>query len=186
MKTTTENQTHAGIPGHTAFGYTHPERDKREMCPFCKNEDTRRLNGLELMPFEEYHGQNPFKAFACAACGGQFHYASDVEVRTATPLTQVMRCGSHILAALKQCPHCPFLAKWSEHAEGILYDDVFTEQMVDDWINLNPWPCHQHMDGTACCGQKLFRAGALDVTRDELVAIWVNELPPGSAEPVPQ
>ena len=92
--------------------------------------------------------------------------------------------GGHILAALKRCPHCPFLAKWSEHAEGILYDDVFTEQTVDDWIKFEPWPCHQHMDGTACCGQKLFRAGALDVTRDELISIWVHEIPPGGAEPV--
>jgi len=64
-------------PFRSPFGYTHPERDKREMCPFCENEDTRRLNGLELMPYEEYHGQNPFKAFECSACGGQFHYTID-------------------------------------------------------------------------------------------------------------
>jgi hypothetical protein len=90
--------------------------------------------------------------------------------------------GGHILAALTRCPHCPFLAKWSEHAEGIQYDEVFTVQMVDDWIRFEPWPCHKHLDGTACCGQKLFRAGALDVTRDELIAIWVHEIPPGGAE----
>jgi len=60
------------------FGYLYPERDKREMCPFCKNEDTRRIVGLELMSFEEYHGENPFKAFECQACNGTFHYATQI------------------------------------------------------------------------------------------------------------
>lgn len=64
-------------PFLSPFGYTHPEREKREMCPYCKNEDTRRLNGLELMPFEEYHGQNQFRAFECSACGGRFHFATN-------------------------------------------------------------------------------------------------------------
>ena len=61
------------------FGYTHPERDKREMCPYCYNEDTRRIVGLELIPYEEYYGANQFKAFECEACRAKFHFLLNVE-----------------------------------------------------------------------------------------------------------
>lgn len=84
-----------------------------------------------------------------------------------------------ILAALKRCPHCPFLVKWSEFGEGIIRDATFTPESVDRWITSDPWPCHQYPDEkTACCGQKMFLAGALDVSREELVSIWVNERDP--------
>jgi len=63
-------------PFRSPFGYTHPERCKTEMCPYCKNEDTRRMNGLELTPYEEYHAGQPFKAFECHACGAKFHFAT--------------------------------------------------------------------------------------------------------------
>lgn len=56
------------------FGRTHPERDITEMCPYCYNEDTRRMRGPELAPFEEYHKGEPFKAFECEACSATFHF----------------------------------------------------------------------------------------------------------------
>jgi hypothetical protein len=57
------------------FGYTHPERDKREMCPFCKNEDTRRLVGLEHDMLKTYYQNTPYKVFECEACRGRFHFS---------------------------------------------------------------------------------------------------------------
>lgn len=85
---------------------------------------------------------------------------------------------SEILAALKKCPHCPFLAKWSEHAEGIIRDHDFTEKDIDKWIGAKPWFCHDHLDEKACSGQAMFNAGKLDVTKEQLVEIWVNERSP--------
>lgn len=79
------------------------------------------------------------------------------------------------LAAIQRCPHCPFLVKFSDQAEGILRDATFTEEDVDKWINSKPWPCHKHLDRTPCVGQKLFQQGKIDVTRKELIDIWVNE-----------
>ena len=75
-----------GAPCESPFGYDRPERDKREMCVICKNEDTRRLNGLELLAFEEYYGHARFKAFECSACRGLFHYTED-SVSSPCPLS---------------------------------------------------------------------------------------------------
>jgi hypothetical protein len=33
--------------------------------------------GLELIPYEEYHAGNPFKAFECEACRAKFHFATN-------------------------------------------------------------------------------------------------------------
>jgi hypothetical protein len=57
------------------YGYTHPDRDKREMCPYCYNEDTRRIVGQESAPFEQYHAGKPFRAFECQSCSATFHFA---------------------------------------------------------------------------------------------------------------
>lgn len=59
------------------FGYTHPDRDRREMCPYCYNEDTRRMVGLGLAPYEDYHSGKHFKAFECAACNAKFHFSTN-------------------------------------------------------------------------------------------------------------
>jgi hypothetical protein len=62
--------------GKSPFGYTHPERDKREMCRYCYNEDTRRMVGLELALYEDYYAGKPFKAFECECCRAKFHFST--------------------------------------------------------------------------------------------------------------
>ena len=69
-----KNKLGADYPFTSSFGYTHPDRDKREMCRYCYNEDPRRLNGLELTPYEAYWGETPFKAFECEICRAMFHF----------------------------------------------------------------------------------------------------------------
>lgn len=80
-----------------------------------------------------------------------------------------------VRAALQKCPHCPFLAKWSECAEGIDRDAEFTLADVDRWIESAPWPCHKYPDASKpCCGQAMFKAGLLGTTREELARVWVE------------
>lgn len=63
-------------PFVSPFDYTHHERDKREMCRSCFNEDTTRIRDVvELAPFAAYHGAQAFKAFSCHCCGATFHFA---------------------------------------------------------------------------------------------------------------
>lgn len=61
---------------NSPFGYTHPERDKREMCPYCYNEETTRIVGTELNPFTDFHKGTPFRAFECSACNAKFHFTT--------------------------------------------------------------------------------------------------------------
>ena len=61
------------------FGYTHPQDDKRQMCPYCYNEDTQRIvDFLELEPYRDYHRGKPYKAYSCYCCGGWWHWSESV------------------------------------------------------------------------------------------------------------
>jgi len=59
---------------HNPGAYTHPERPMDEMCPFCKNEDTRIIVSIERIPVAKYYGHEDFVAVECSACGGKFHF----------------------------------------------------------------------------------------------------------------
>ena len=61
------------------LGFKPPVVPKRQLrnphiCPYCKNHDTTRLNGVELIPYEQYHKGNPFRAYECS-CGARFHFS---------------------------------------------------------------------------------------------------------------
>lgn len=59
------------------FGYTHlgPNDDKRQMCPYCYNEDTQRItDSMDLKPYVEHYKGEPFKAYSCYCCGGKWHW----------------------------------------------------------------------------------------------------------------
>jgi hypothetical protein len=64
------------LSSKSPFGHTNPERDKREMCPYCYNETPRRMVGIELIPYEAYHVGAPFKAFECEACRATYHFST--------------------------------------------------------------------------------------------------------------
>lgn len=64
------------IPGEktwSSYGYTYPKRDKNEMCPYCKNEDTdvvtdqAFLNGYKRL----FKGRD-FKVMECPTCTAIF------------------------------------------------------------------------------------------------------------------
>lgn len=62
------------------FGYTHPNDDKRQMCPYCYNEDTERVTDvLELKPYEQYYHGLPFKVYTCYCCRGRWHWLATKE-----------------------------------------------------------------------------------------------------------
>lgn len=57
------------------FGFTHPNDDKRQMCPYCYNEDAQRITDfVDLKPYVEYHHGKPFKAYSCYCCGAKWHW----------------------------------------------------------------------------------------------------------------
>ena len=63
------------------FGYTHPNDDKRQMCPYCYNEDTQRITDfVDLQPYQEHHKGKPFKAYSCYCCGGKWHWSETPNV----------------------------------------------------------------------------------------------------------
>ena len=52
------------------YGYTH-NRDKNEMCPYCKNEDTDIVRDTAyLVPFVDFYGENVqrFTVMNCWCC----------------------------------------------------------------------------------------------------------------------
>lgn len=73
-----------------------------------------------------------------------------------------------------KCWHCPF--RFKENPYGADFDQEFTVENVEDWVDSNPyWPCHKHPEGDVpCSGQRLFKKGKLDVTKEELISFWVN------------
>lgn len=55
------------------FGYSYPNRDKNEMCPYCKNEDTEVItNEVELQPFKQFYSDKvkKFTVVQCFCCSG--------------------------------------------------------------------------------------------------------------------
>jgi len=68
------------------FGYTHPNDDKRQMCPYCYNEDTQRIIDLvDLKPYQEYHKGKPFMAYSCDCCAGKWHFSETRGDTTSEP-----------------------------------------------------------------------------------------------------
>ena len=63
---------------NSPYGYTNPTKDAREMCIYCKNEDTVIvIDKLDLAPYVEHYKGIPFKLVECPACGAKFHYRVD-------------------------------------------------------------------------------------------------------------
>lgn len=65
--------THPSKAKGSPFGWTHPDRDAREMCPHCKNEDTHRVRDIRLDQARAHHGAEAV-ACDCWACGAFFHF----------------------------------------------------------------------------------------------------------------
>ena len=59
---------------NSSFGYK-TNRDKNEMCPYCKNEDTDIIrDAVSLRPFQEYYKDMEFKVMSCYCCNAVFSY----------------------------------------------------------------------------------------------------------------
>lgn len=59
----------------SSYGYTHPHRDKNEMCPYCKNEDTDVVRDESyLAPFSAFYGDKKFKVIYCHCCTAVFSF----------------------------------------------------------------------------------------------------------------
>lgn len=83
MKTLTQNEigrtAFKHIPGQwkSPFGYTHPHRDKNEMCPYCKNENTDVVRDAEdLVPFVKFYGDRveKFTVVYCFCCSAVWSF----------------------------------------------------------------------------------------------------------------
>ena len=58
------------------FGHTNPKDDKRQMCPYCYNEDTQRITDSEdLKPYVLYHSGKHFRAYGAIAAWGMWHWS---------------------------------------------------------------------------------------------------------------
>jgi hypothetical protein len=83
MKQLTQNEI-----ARTAFKAVHPggiesphgyttSRDKNEMCPYCKNENTDVVRDVaELGRFRQFYGDSvkKFTAVSCWCCGGVWSF----------------------------------------------------------------------------------------------------------------
>lgn len=57
------------------YGYTHPNRDKNEMCPYCKNEDTDIVrDAAYLAPFFAFYKDKKFTVVHCKCCSAVFSF----------------------------------------------------------------------------------------------------------------
>ena len=57
------------------YGYTHPHRDKNEMCKYCYNEDTDVVRDpAYLAPFKEFYKDKKFRVIHCLACTAVFSF----------------------------------------------------------------------------------------------------------------
>ena len=59
------------------YGYTHPNRDKNEMCPYCKNEDTDVVRDIaDLEPFRKWYGDRvqKFTVVHCFRCSAVWSF----------------------------------------------------------------------------------------------------------------
>jgi len=64
---------------NSPFGYTHPHRDKNEMCPYCKREDTDVIrDAAELEPFARFYAGKyaRFTAVSCPSCSAVWSFYS--------------------------------------------------------------------------------------------------------------
>ena len=63
-------------------GYKHPRRNKNEVCPYCKNEDTDVVRDVvQLEPFKQWYGDRveKFTVVNCWCCSAvwSFYEASE-------------------------------------------------------------------------------------------------------------
>lgn len=59
------------------YSYTHPLRDKNEMCPYCKNEDTDVVRDPDdLRPFAEWYRDKAqkFTVVRCWCCSAVWSF----------------------------------------------------------------------------------------------------------------
>jgi len=66
------------IPGrwNSAFGYKHTNKDKNEMCIYCKNEHTDTVqDDAYLAQFKFLYGDKKFKVMHCHCCEAIFSFA---------------------------------------------------------------------------------------------------------------
>lgn len=62
----------------TTYGWAHPDRDKNQMCPYCKNEDTDVVRDeAYLVPFKEFYKDRKFTVVSCWCCNAVFSYWRD-------------------------------------------------------------------------------------------------------------
>ena len=67
---------------NSPFGYTHPNRDKNEMCPYCKNEDTDVVRDAEsLEPFEAWYAGRveKYTVVNCRMCSAVWSFFAPLE-----------------------------------------------------------------------------------------------------------
>lgn len=63
----------------SAYGYTHPNKDKNMMCVYCKNEDTSVVRDpAYIKDFEDYYEDRvtKFTVCHCPACDAVFSFFS--------------------------------------------------------------------------------------------------------------
>ena len=60
---------------HQCTPYMKPIIDQREICQYCKNQDTQRvIDPYDIKPYAEYHKWKPFKVFYCFCCKATWHF----------------------------------------------------------------------------------------------------------------
>lgn len=62
---------------NSPYGYTRPHRDKNEMCPSCKNEDTDVVrDAAYLAPFRQWYGDRvqKFTVVHCSCCAAVWSF----------------------------------------------------------------------------------------------------------------
>ena len=92
MRTLTRNEiwrtSFKAIPHeqwNSPYGYTQPNRDKNEMCPYCKNEDTVVVqDSAHLTSFRDFYGDKKFKVVHCHCCSAVFSFWIEPNYEVAT------------------------------------------------------------------------------------------------------
>lgn len=62
---------------NSPYGYTHPHRDKNEMCLYCKSEDTDVVRDIvDLEPFQQFYGDKvkKFTVVHCMCCSAVWSF----------------------------------------------------------------------------------------------------------------
>lgn len=61
------------------FEYLKDNDDKRQICQYCYNEDTKRITDFtDLQPYKDYYKERPFVAYSCYCRNSKWHYAVEI------------------------------------------------------------------------------------------------------------